>query len=339
MKKSGCRIVPVTVVVPPRTLLLDIAGPIEVLRRANLEQGALQFRIRYVGAAEGVRTSVGLRLAAIEPLPATLPADGLVVLAGSASSTLCDDSPPSRKEDAQERAIVQWLQRTMRERRRLVCICSGALLAARAGLLDGVRCTTHHGSMEALRRIAPRAQVQENRLYVEDGDYLTSAGITAGVDLMLHVVSGLLGPTVTLSVARFLLVYMRRGGADPQLSPWLEGRNHLHPAIHTLQDSIVAQPSRPWSVREMARMAHASTRTLSRLFNAHTGMSVTDYVNRVRVALARELVQQTNLDMESIASRAGFGSTRQLRRAWDRFDALTPRDLRRSARLTTVQSR
>jgi transcriptional regulator GlxA family with amidase domain len=332
VKSKGPRIVPVTVVVPPRLLLLDIAGPIEVLRKANLEQGALQFQIRYVAASETVRSSVGLRLSAIQPLPATLPADGLLVLPGSANSTLCDEAAPSRQEHTDERVIIEWLKRMASEPQRLVCICSGSLIAARAGLLDGVRCTTHHGSIEELRRIAPRARVEENRLYVEDGNCLTSAGITAGVDLMLHVVSGLLGPTVTLSIARYLLVYMRRGGADPQLSPWLEGRNHLHPAIHELQDAIVAQPTRAWSVREMAKKAHASGRTLSRLFNAHTGMSVTDYVNRVRVALARELVQQTNLDMESIASRAGFASTRQLRRAWDRFDALTPRALRRSSR-------
>jgi transcriptional regulator GlxA family with amidase domain len=338
VKRPGPRIVPVTVVVPPRLLLLDVAGPIEVLRKANIEQGAMEFQVRYVGPADAVRSSVGLTLSGIEPLPPQLSTDGLLVLPGSANFTLGDESSSSAKEQAAERAIVEWLGRSVRQPLRLVCVCSGALIAARAGLLDGVRCTTHHGSTNELRRIAPRAQVEENRLYVEDGSCLTSAGITAGVDLMLHIVNGLLGPTVALSVARYMLVYMRRGGADPQLSPWLEGRNHLHPAIHQLQDSIAAQPARNWSVSEMARIAHASPRTLSRLFNAHTGMSVTDYVNRVRVALARELVQQTNLDMERIASRTGFGSTRQLRRAWERFDAQKPRELRKASRLTRAIS-
>jgi transcriptional regulator GlxA family with amidase domain len=338
VKRPGARIVPVTVVLPPRLLLLDVAGPIEVLRKANIEQSAMEFQVRYVGPAHAIRSSVGLTLSGIEPLPARLSTDGLLVLPGSANFTLGDDCSPCAKEQAAERAIVEWLGRSVREPLRLVCVCSGALIAARAGLLDGVRCTTHHGSINELRRIAPRAHVEEDRLYVEDGSCLTSAGITAGVDLMLHIVNGLLGPSVALCVARYMLVYMRRGGADPQLSPWLEGRNHLHPAIHQLQDSIAAHPARKWSVSEMARIAHASPRTLSRLFNAHTGMSVTDYVNRVRVALARELVQQTNLDMERIASRTGFGSTRLLRRAWERFDTQKPRELRKASRLARAIS-
>ena len=123
--------------------------------------------------------------------------------------------------------IVEWLRRTVSLQHRVICICSGALLAGRAGLLDGKNCTTHHGCTDELQRVAPRARVLDNRLYVEDGDLLTSAGITAGIDLMLYVVLGMLGPAVALSVARYLVVYVRRAGGDAQISPWLEARNHF----------------------------------------------------------------------------------------------------------------
>jgi transcriptional regulator GlxA family with amidase domain len=226
--------------------------------------------------------------------------------------------------EADEAAIVAWLGRTIRPGIVLVSICSGALLAARAGLLDGHECTTHFGSCEDLARLAPRARVVENRLYVEDRQRLTSAGVTAGIDLMLHLVSRLTSVACAVAVARFLVVYLRRGGADPQLSPWMEGRNHLHPVIHRVQDAIATDPARDWTLEALSRMAGASPRHLSRLFNDHAGMSVPDYINRLRVALARELLGHTRLDMERVAERAGFASTRQLRRAWGRFYPTPP---------------
>ena len=323
-------VVPVTVVLPPRTLLLDIAGPIEVLRKANLEQDAVRFDVRYVGVSSEITSSIGLDVCGIAPLPDELDGDTLLVLAGNTSSVLGEIVPPSARDDADEATIVEWLRRTVSLQHRVICICSGALLAGRAGLLDGKNCTTHHGCTDELQRVAPRARVLDNRLYVEDGDLLTSAGITAGIDLMLYVVLGMLGPAVALSVARYLVVYVRRAGGDAQISPWLEARNHFHPTIHRVQDAVLADPSYDWSLASLAALVHISPRTLSRLFNAQTGMSVIDYVNIARVALARELVEQTRLDMESIAERAGFGSTRQLRRAWGRLHHEPPRDARKS---------
>ncbi len=127
---------------------------------------------------------------------------------------------------------------------------------------------------------------------------------------MLPIVVQMAGHATALAVARHLIVYLRRGGDDPQLSLWLEGRNHIHPVIHRAQDAIATEPSREWSVEALARESATSPRNLSRLFNAHAGMSVTDYVNRMRVALARELLIGSRLDVETIAERAGFASTR-----------------------------
>jgi transcriptional regulator GlxA family with amidase domain len=323
--------IPVYVIVPPRVLLLDVAGPIEVLRKANLEQDAVRFTVTYAGPAPRLGSSIGLEIGGIEPLPEHLPGGAFVILSGSADTPL-GRAVTNRNEDAAHEAdIVQWLRRTVRPGIRLVSICSGALLAARAGLLDGYDCTTHHGCVAELARLAPDARVKENRLYVEDGERFTSAGITAGIDLMLHIVAGLAGHGCALAVARYLVVYLRRGGADPQLSPWLDGRNHIHPAIHRVQDAVAADPARDWSVVALADLAATSPRNLSRLFNQHAGMSVTDYVSRMRIALARELLTGSRLDMERVAERAGFGSTRQLRRAWSRHHDAPPSRMRTAA--------
>ncbi len=115
------------------------------------------------------------------------------------------------------------------------------------------------------------------------------------------------------------------------MSPWLEGRNHIHPAIHRVQDAVAADPARDWTLNALAGVAGASTRHLSRLFNEHVGMSITDYRNRLRVALARELLGHTRLDMEQVAERSGFGSTRQLRRAWRQYHPTSPKEARTAA--------
>jgi transcriptional regulator GlxA family with amidase domain len=322
-------IVPVLVVVPPRALLLDIAGPLEVLRRSALTPGSrLAYAMRYVGPDDRVISSVGLELAGIAPLPDQVAPGTIILVSGNASPLPGQDV---RRDAIAEQAVVDWLRRVAGPAHLLICICSGAVLAGQAGLLNGRDCTTHHGDCDKLQRLAPSARVLENRLYVEDGPVWTSAGVTAGIDLMLHLLARQAGPAVASAVARHLVVYMRRAGSDPQLSPWMEGRNHLHPSIHRVQDAIAADPARDWTLGELSRIAHASPRHLSRLFNEQAGMGVPDYVNRLRVALARQLLENSRLDMETVAERAGFSSSRHLRRVWGRLNGAPPSASRHQA--------
>jgi transcriptional regulator GlxA family with amidase domain len=316
------------VVLPERVLLLDIAGPLEVLRRANIEQQALQFNVRYIGTAARIVSSVGLPLSDIDPLPSQLPDGAIVIVPGSAGRVAFAEDTLQWMVDRDEEAIVEWLKLTVRASHKLIAICSGAVLAARAGLLDGYACTTHHIECTELQRVAPNAKVQENRLFVVDGNRYTSAGVTAGLDLMLHVVGSLVGPICTLAIARHLVLYLRRQGNDPQLSPWLQGRNHLHPAVHRVQDAIIANPAAPWTLKQLAKIANASPRHLSRLFNEHAGMKITEHINGLRVALAHQLLKSSRLDVERIAERTGFTSSRQLRRAWRRCYSSPPAALR-----------
>ncbi len=325
------RVVPVLVVIPPHTMILDLAGPLEVLRRANIVQQRVRFDVHYVGPSTSMTTSIGIELTGIEPLPDSVPVEAMVLVIGDVEEIM----PPSRSSYAATEpgraVIVEWLRRTIGPDHLVVSICSGALLSARAGLLDGHACTSHYIDCAELARLAPRARVLENRLYVEDGNRYTSAGVTAGIDLTLHLVSRMVDHACALAVARYLVVYLRRGGSDPQLSPWLEGRNHIHPAIHRVQDAVAADPTRAWSLEDLAEVAGASSRHLSRLFNEHVGMSITDYRNRLKIAVARELLGHTRLGMEEIADRAGFASTRQLRRAWRQFHNTPPKMARMTA--------
>lgn len=316
--------VPVLFVLLPNVLMLDLAGPAEVLRlAAQVEDStAVEFDLQYVSPVETLQTSIGLPLTGLAPLPPTLAPGTLVVLVGSTSKVT---KACQQAFDSASSVLTQWLQAVFAPSgEKLVCVCAGALSAARAGLLDGRQCTTHHALCASLQSMAPKARVLENRLYVTDGNISCSAGVTAGIDLMLHWVAELAGPRLACAVARDMVVYMRRSGADPQLSAWIAGRNHLHPAVHRVQDAVAAAPCEPWTVTRMASLACTSSRHLARLFHEHVGISPLDYLHTLRLTVARELLVESTLDMETVAERAGFGSARHLRRIWGKYEAGTP---------------
>lgn len=316
---SATRIIPVFVLLPPQTLLLDVAGPLEVLRYANQEQNILRFDCRYVAASETQTTTIGLSLSGLEPLPEILPGGAMVVISGSSTAA---------QAEKERRHLSGWLRKVATEDTTVVSICSGALIAAQAGLFDQYQCTTHADCLDELRRLAPLAEVLDNRLFVEDGRRFSSAGISTGIDLMLHIVSTLTSPVVAARIAQTMVVYLRRTSRDPQISPWFSGRSHIHPTVHKVQDAIVADPARDWSLGALSRLANTSERHLSRLFREHAGLSVVDYVNLIRVNLARDILTNSRLDMETVAERSGFSSARHLRRVWQQHHAQPPASYR-----------
>ncbi|AKJ67490.1 AraC family transcriptional regulator [Pandoraea thiooxydans] len=331
---------PVYFLVTPHVLMLDLAAPAEALRMAGQMQDEVAFELSYVSPAGAtLDTSIGLTLGPFEPPPVTLPEDALLVLTGSVAHPLPVAARPldAQHVAAAEARAVAWLRETVKPYHRLACVCTGALLAGRAGLLDDRLCTTHHTSCDELQTLAPKARVVANRLYVEDGNVYTSAGITAGLDLMLHLIGRLTNPLCAVAVARHMVAYLRRTGGDPQLSPWLEGRNHIHPAIHRVQDAVTADPARPWSAADMAELACTSVRHFTRLFREHTGTNPVDYVHRLRIGLARELLANSRLGIERVAEQAGFGSGRQLRRVWHKFDTAPPVQARQAARASKLK--
>jgi transcriptional regulator GlxA family with amidase domain len=334
-------------VVLPDTLLLDLAGPAEAFRLTNQwlqRRGrAPAFRLRFVAPEPEVATSVGATLARLEPLPAALQGPTWVVvmgLPGNDAQALARLQRPSRPW----LAVRDWLGQVVAPRMGeqlpaahdrsgspatgpgaapcagLLTICSGALLAADAGLLAGRRCTTHHDLLQAVSSRAAGAQVSAHRVFVVDGPVASSAGITAGIDLALHLVARECGEGVAAAIARDMVVYLRRGPDDPQLSPLLAFRNHLHPAVHRVQDAVCERPGEDWSAEAMARVAHVTPRHLGRLFKAQTGLSPREYVERVRFGLTQSALAH-GATVDAASERAGFSSARQWRRARARQSA------------------
>lgn len=318
-------------VVPPHATLLDVAGSAEAFRLANLHltlngQAAL-FRIRFTSPTQETPSSVGLQLAALEPLPARLTAPTWVVLVGQPNTH-------SSKVTSTITTIAHWLNETLSEplqtaetTHRLITVCSGALLAARAGLLADRRCTTHHELLDTLRTLAPEAQVIDNRVFVVDGPIASSAGITAGIDLALHLIAAECGEALSAKVARDMVVYLRRSPRDPELSPFLVHRNHLHAAVHRVQDAINADQDHDWTMASLAAVGHVTERHLLRLFIDNAGVSPLQYLQSIRLERARQSIEH-GASVTHAAARAGFRSELQLRRAWRRLWGGSPRDAR-----------
>lgn len=303
----------------PDSLILDWAGPAEALRIANQALAAqgrpAQFTLHFVGPAAQTRSSVGAQITGLAPLPSALVLSepGLshwIVLVGQPGQTVALGG-----EGAQ--TVLHWLRglRLATNRLELLCVCAGAVIAARAGLLAGHRATTHHHHMDELRRTEPRCEVLANRVFVADSPVFSSAGVTAGVDLVLHRIAAECGEALAAQVAQSLVVALRRGPHDPELSPFLQHRNHLHPALHRVQDAVGQQPAGDWSVPRMAEVAHVSPRHLTRLFMAHAGIAPLQYLRGLRLACA-EAALQSGGNVTQAAARAGFSSDAQLRRAW-----------------------
>ena len=195
---------------------------------------------------------------------------------------------------------------------------TGGGRAAHAGRRAGRRATTHHQHLDELAATEPRCDVVANRVFVSDGALYSSAGVATGMDLTLHRIAETCGPAIAAHVAQTLVLAQRRGPEDPQFSPFLDHRNHLHAALHRVQDAVAQAPQQEWSVAAMAAVACTSPRHLTRLFVEHAGIAPLAWLRRIRLATA-EAALRAGHQVTQAAALAGFNSDTQLRRAWHQF--------------------
>jgi transcriptional regulator GlxA family with amidase domain len=210
----------------------------------------------------------------------------------------------------------------------ILTVCSGAFVAGAAGLLDGRPCTTHWMHADELARMYPTARVDRNVLFVDDGDLITSAGTAAGIDACLHLVRRELGSEVTNKIARRMVVPPQRDGGQRQfIDQPIPVRCSERFAPHL--DWILANIEKPHTVATLARRASMSTRTFARRFVEETGTTPMQWLTDQRVLYARRLLEETDLDIDWIAGRSGFGTATLLRHHFRRMIGVTPSDYRR----------
>jgi transcriptional regulator GlxA family with amidase domain len=227
--------------------------------------------------------------------------------------------------------LCRFLRSRQRTARRIASICTGAFGLADAGLLDGRSVTTHWAFANELQKRHPLVKLQPDRIFIHDGQVWTSAGMTAGIDLMLALVEDDLGVEVARMVAKKLVIYHRRAGGQSQFSALLE----LEPKSDRIQQALAharANLRAPLSVEELAEVAHLSPRQFSRAFKSETGQSPAHAIENLRVEAARVMIDAGNLALGVIAEEAGFGDPERMRRAFLRSLGHPPQSMRRMAR-------
>jgi transcriptional regulator GlxA family with amidase domain len=305
----------------PQFQLLDLAGPLEVFAGGNQwaenEGHGRPYAIEIVAPGGGVvPTSTGVPVAAQGPLPdlsKPTPVDTVVVTGG-----------PGMRAAAAEPAVLPWLREAARTARRMASVCNGAFLLARAGLLDGRRAATHWALCPKLRREHPAVEVDRDALFVRDGKFWTSAGVTAGTDLSLALVEEDLGHRAALTIARWLVLFVKRPGGQSQFSEQLALQSAESEPLREVQGWISGHLGEDLSVPALARRAAMSPRHFARVFKSEVGLTPARYVERLRLEAARNLLESTALGVDAIAGRCGLGTAETLRRAFHRKYAVSP---------------
>jgi transcriptional regulator GlxA family with amidase domain len=313
----------------PQVMSLDVTGPMQVFASANVERGRQGlpafYELLLVGAdLTPVATSAGMRLCVDRSWRELNPAhlDTLLVPGGLGVD--------AQMQDAQ---LLAWLHSAEPQVRRLGSICSGALILAEAGVLDGRQATTHWADVDELRCRFPTVLIESDRLHTydprnQDGDshVFTSAGVTAGIDLALALVEADLGRAIALSVARRLVMFLRRPGGQTQFSALLTPEPSRVPRLAALLEWLPANLGADLSLETLAQQAKLTPRTLSRVFTQELGMGPGRYVERLRLEAARTLLQDAQASISTVARLTGFGHPENLRRTFHKHLAVSPQE-------------
>ncbi len=302
----------VVIVAFPGVQSLDVAGPFEVFagaaRAARACGRAAAYAVQVVSVDGGPVTSEsGLTFATQATGPGPAGIDTLVLPGGTGVAPAADDV-----------RLVGWVGDAARRARRVATVCSGAFLAARAGLLDGRRVTTHWARADELARCHPEVEVDADPIYLRDGDVWSSAGVTAGIDLALALVEDDLGSDVSQLIARWLVMFVHRPGGQTQFATPVWTPRGTSTAVRAAQARVDADPGGDHRVGTMAAGAALSERHFARLFAAEVGETPSRYVERVRTEAARREFETTADPLEAIAARCGFGTGETLRRTFQR---------------------
>jgi transcriptional regulator GlxA family with amidase domain len=307
--------------VPPRTGLLNVAGPWEVLGHANDVLGRAAYELEAFGTrAPELGTRHGLVLGGLRPLPRgfrNLP-DLAVVAGGSPQDPLPDDHAP----------LVPWLWARAGRIPTLVSVCTGAFLLGAAGILDGRSATTHWMQLDNLRARYPAARVVDEGIYVQDGPVWTSAGVTAGIDLALALVEEHHGHAAAMQVAKRMVLFLRRSGHQAQFSHALRRQEQEPPKLRDISGFVLEHLHEPLPVERIAEGVGMSPRSLSRWCRERLEEAPAALVRRLRLEEARRLLEETALPLKDITARTGLGDASTFWRAFTRDLGITPNEYR-----------
>jgi transcriptional regulator GlxA family with amidase domain len=309
----------IVIVTFPAAQILDVTGPLEVFSSASRFLPAVTYRAHVVSRdGDLILASCGLHFASTSIADVRGPVDTLVVAGGADMDAAAGDDE-----------LVHHVRRLATDARRVTSVCSGAFLLAAAGLLDGRRATTHWAECELLQRRYPEVRVDLDAIYVHDGNVWSSAGVTAGIDLALALIADYHGRQAAATVARQLVVYLRRTGGQAQFSALLAAQTADTEPIRDLLSWLPDHLTDDLSIPALASHVNLSERQFSRVFKSEVGTTPADHVESARLEVACRLLESTHGSIELVAQTCGFGTPETMNRVFQRRLSTTPGQHRR----------
>ena len=307
---------------------LDVAGPHEVFAYAGDAAGSLGrrggYRARVASVRGGlIRTESGLELGTV-PLPGLSERIDTLVLPGGTGSRAASADPD----------LIAFVRAAASRSRRIAAICTGAFIAAAAGLLDERRVTTHWAAAQELQAEYPALDVDPDPLYIRDGQIWTSAGVTAGIDLALAMVADDLGTDVAQTLARWMVMFLHRPGGQTQFATPVWAPRAERSAVRAVQDRVESAPGGDHRLPALAAAASMSVRHFTRVFTTEVGQSPGRFVERVRLEAARADLEGGDDILDVVAERCGLGTAESMRRVFHRHLGVSPDAYRRRFRTT-----
>jgi len=326
--------IPVVIVAFPGTPLLEIAGPSDVFYHAGKvsirlteEKSAYELIVVSADGSDRVMTRSGIELACpVKFTDIKQPIDTLLIAGYSFEN-----------EDTGFIDFFNWLGFVYPKVRRMGSICVGTFALAKAGLLNGKKVTTHWDKEKRLHQRYPEINVDSSHFFLRDGNIYTSGGVSSGTDLALALVEEDYGRDIALAVARHLVLYLKRPGFQSQFGELLTEPDAGHGILTKLHEWMVHHLDKDLSVEQLALQSNMSPRNFARVFLKDTGMTPAKFVEKLRVEMARKLLQDTNLTIEQIVEKCGLGSMVSMRRVFLRNLMVTPSDYRRTFRTSLTE--
>lgn len=307
--------------VPPEVHLLDMSGPAHIFYEAKSYGAPIDLFFLTLNKTEAL-SSAGLHLSRLEKYDShVLGPNDWFFIPGVEAYLLHDPS-----FEASNVLFSEWLHLQYENGAKICSVCTGAYLLANSGLLEGRNCTTHWKYLEDFRTRFPKVGLITDRLFVEDQRIYTSAGVSSGIDLALYLLEEEFGPVFATKVAKEVVVYLRRTEDDPQLSVFLQYRNHLDQRVHLVQDNLAQHLEKKLTIEELAEEVNMSPRNLTRLFKKTTGITIGDYLDKLRVERAVQLISEGN-KVDSVSLSCGLQSSNQLRSLLKKYSHALPHEL------------
>jgi len=302
----------VVIVGPPPVQILDVTGPLEVFSSA----GGYEVVLGNPGQKRTLRTNRNIALTEALPIhEITGPIDTLVIAGG-----------PGAETGSYDPEFVAWIADAAKRSRRIASICTGAFLLGAAGLIDGRKVVTHWKFCDRLATEFPHAMVHPDPIFLQDGPIYTSAGIAAGIDLSLALVEEDQGHLAALNIARFLVMFLVRPGGQAQFSHMLSHQAVTSKPLRELQVWMMEHLREDLTVEKLADRLGMSARHFTRVCLKEVKMNPGEFVDRLRVEAAQQMIDSSNMGLKEIADECGLQTADALRRTFLRVLGITPRE-------------